>query len=335
MNGATLNTNLSISELDSLDLYSDELGIEIDYDPDYMELQSMVAVKAEQQYGNTIIPATPIDWTKALHKACVLFTKSKDFRLSSLITRALTHTHGIVGTLKGLEIFRVLTERYWHGAYPSINFEGQEDLLPRINAISELVSPLGLLGDLKNLEIKLGTIGKLSLGTIEKILIGKHDNSSYSRDQMVQIINSEFSASNINLEAILHLNQEIMWLDRELASKVNLEHKPEFTPLTSMLGIISKSIHSIDPKPIEDLVSHEPNPSINIVTKNESLQSRDEAIRLLDMVCSFLEKNDPANPAPLLIKRAKNMIGKDFFTILSQLAPDAIAQAELITGTDF
>jgi type VI secretion system protein ImpA len=35
------------------------------------------------------------------------------------------------------------------------------------------------------------------------------------------------------------------------------------------------------------------------------VRSREEALHLLDKVCGFLERTEPAGPAPLLIQRAQ------------------------------
>lgn len=53
---------------------------------------------------------------------------------------------------------------------------------------------------------------------------------------------------------------------------------------------------------------------------------------MLDAVCAYLEEAEPANPAPLLIRRARQMIGKDFVSILKEIAPDGLHQVEMIAG---
>src|SRR5215216_4044197 len=132
------HVDFSFDSFESKLLGNDGCGQEIDYDPEFISLENMVAVKNEQQYGNTIIPPTPIDWSKALIKALNLLGKSKDYRLCSIITRALTHKYGIKGALKGIEAIQRLTDTSWHNAYPIIYSDGETDFLPRANAIAEL-----------------------------------------------------------------------------------------------------------------------------------------------------------------------------------------------------
>jgi type VI secretion system protein ImpA len=65
-----------------------------------------------------------------------------------------------------------------------------------------------------------------------------------------------------------------------------------------------------------------------------AMRSRDDAIRLLDMVCQYLERNEPTNPAPLLIRRAKRLMTMDFMEIIRDLAPDGLTQIQTIAGLD-
>lgn len=334
------NIDFSFDALESKLLQDGHCGVEIDYDPEFLELENMVAVKAEQQYGDTIIPAAPIDWSKTLTKSCELLNKSKDYRLCSIITRALTHKYGVRGTLKGIDAIRSLTEHCWNEAFPAITFDGEIDFFPRANAIAELSSNTGLLSDLRSSEIKLGANGKLSIGRIEKVLSGRTENEDYTRDQLLQILQNETIANNSELLAIKQLLTQVTLLEQQLLLLFGNQQTPDFTPLKNLLinaNPISDNINIseaeaiIDETPITSNLSVTEQPH-HFATSNQ-IQSRSDAIKILDGVCEFLEKNDPSNPAPLLIKRARNMIGQDFFTILSQLAPDAIAQAEQVTGT--
>jgi type VI secretion system protein ImpA len=62
------------------------------------------------------------------------------------------------------------------------------------------------------------------------------------------------------------------------------------------------------------------------------LRSREDALRALDRVCDFLNRNEPTNPAPLRIRRAQRIMTMPFMDIIRELAPDATGQVETITG---
>jgi len=332
--------DFSFDALESKLLLDAHCGIEIDYDPEFLELENMVTVKVDQQYGATIIHAAPTDWSKVLTKASELLGKSKDYRLCSIITRALTHKYGITGALKGIDVIYALTENFWDDAFPCIMFDGETDLLPRSNAIAELNASTGLVGDLRSTDINLQVIGKLSIARMEKILSGREDDDSFNRDQLLQILRDETIKQNNELIALKKLVNAVATLEKSLTAHFGSDHTPDFSQLKSLLQNINPVVAIINEGTDEEQDTHSESSdaSISINTNDSTLfsvRSRADAIKLLDTACEFLEANDPSNPAPLLIKRARNMIGQDFFTILSQIAPDGIAQAEHITGTKY
>jgi len=62
------------------------------------------------------------------------------------------------------------------------------------------------------------------------------------------------------------------------------------------------------------------------------VRSRDDAIAQLLAVAAFVEKTEPTNPAPLLIRRAARLMRMGFIDILRELSPDSLSQIENIVG---
>ena len=62
------------------------------------------------------------------------------------------------------------------------------------------------------------------------------------------------------------------------------------------------------------------------------IRSRDEAVQILELVCSYLERHEPSNPAPLFIRRAQRLIKKNFLEIVRDLMPDSLSQLEKLAG---
>ncbi|MBE0617668.1 MAG: hypothetical protein IH608_07060 [Proteobacteria bacterium] len=62
------------------------------------------------------------------------------------------------------------------------------------------------------------------------------------------------------------------------------------------------------------------------------MRSREDVVHLLDKVCDYFRRNEPSSPVPLLLERAKRLVSKSFLEIVRDLAPDGVAQVELIRG---
>ncbi|BFM19646.1 type VI secretion system protein TssA [Gilvimarinus japonicus] len=309
-------------------------GCEIDYDPDFIELENLLASSPEQQYGDTIIPAAEPDWAKALPLAMQLLGKSLDFRVAVIIARCLTHREGLSGAVKGIQLVRALVNGCWAVAFPSLEFDGEYDSLLRSNAIAPLGSMQGLLGDLRHSTLSIGQVGTVSLGSIDKILGGTDEDQPVRRDQMAQALTETLSNRHPELLQLQQLLLELEQLNAELSAVLGPEDRPDLSSTIRFLQQIVPQKPSVaaDEPPADE---HSDAPATVHTEQTgvpSSVRNRADAIAMLDIVCEYLEHHESANPAPHLIRRARNMIGQDFFTILKDIAPDGVSQAEHITG---
>lgn len=309
-------------------------GSALDYDGDFLALERDLEGQPEQQYGETLIPAQQPDWPKALQAAQHLLGRSKDFRLAVTITRALTHIAGPQGTLQGLELVEAMLERYWHCAHPSLSEDGEEDLLPRSNALAALAAGSGLLGDLRDTEVPSRQLGRLKLGVLERIAQAREDGKEpFKREQLPKFLQDELTTGNAALAALPSIKARIISLQQQLGQCLGSAHAPDFSPLLALLEPLCP--RAVMNEPTTDSLSSAPPQEPNgpwATADTGAAGSREQAIAMLDAVCDYLERSEPANPAPLLIRRARNMIGADFLTILRDLAPAGLQEAERIAG---
>jgi type VI secretion system protein ImpA len=64
------------------------------------------------------------------------------------------------------------------------------------------------------------------------------------------------------------------------------------------------------------------------------ITSNQDVLKALDMVINHYEKSEPSSPVPLLIKRAKRLVGKSFVDIIRDLSPDAMSQVKVVSGEE-
>ena len=60
--------------------------------------------------------------------------------------------------------------------------------------------------------------------------------------------------------------------------------------------------------------------------------SNQDVLKALDMIINHYEQREPSSPVPLLIKRAKRLVGKSFVDIIRDLSPDAMSQVQMVSG---
>jgi type VI secretion system protein ImpA len=64
------------------------------------------------------------------------------------------------------------------------------------------------------------------------------------------------------------------------------------------------------------------------ITSNEDIH------KALDMIIVYYEQNEPSSPVPLLLKRAKRLVGRSFVDIIRNISPDAMTQVQMVSGEE-
>ncbi|MGH8444674.1 MAG: type VI secretion system protein TssA, partial [Solimonas sp.] len=52
----------------------------------------------------------------------------------------------------------------------------------------------------------------------------------------------------------------------------------------------------------------------------------------IDEICAYYIRHEPSSPVPLLLERAKRLVGKDFLAIVEDLAPAGLSEARAMRG---
>lgn len=312
-------------------------GEELDYDQEFISLVTEMQGKPEQQYGDTLIHAVEPDWTWVSREAQNLLKKSKDFRLAVMITRALARNEGIPGAVRGIQLMLSMVEQYWTTGFPALEFDGEVDPLPRSNALTELTSNNGLVKDLRERVIHSKKMGNISLGSLERIHQSREvaDDTPLKREHITDFLQDELREGNPDIASLAALRQLTNELKGGLSQQLGAELLPDFDTLCGFLDcFVRGELVSEDTRQPAQVAAQPPaNDSISPVATGHTNQwGRQDAIAMLDAVCAYLEEAEPANPAPLLIRRARQMIGKDFVSILKEIAPDGLHQVEMIAG---
>ncbi len=64
------------------------------------------------------------------------------------------------------------------------------------------------------------------------------------------------------------------------------------------------------------------------------ITSNQDVMNALDMIIAYYTQSEPSSPVPLLIKRAKRLVGKSFVDIIRDLSPDAMSQVKMVSGEE-
>ena len=311
-------------------------GPNLEYDEAFMSLTSAAAGKPEQQYGDTIIPAEDPDWEAVVEQANAVLRRSKDIRAAILLVRGLTRLSGLRGLASGLEFVRRLLEQHWDDVHPKLVYDGEADPFLRSSAIASLADPQGVVRDLRAAPLFTTAAGVVSVRAAEATL--KHEAltaDGMTEAQLVQAAAASVGNPDAPIAALRVALDHAKAIASLVSQRMDAIDAPDLAPLIGVFETIARLL----PKGNGAAALQHADAQLSGTPVSDAagapgaLRTREDALRLLQSVCEFLERTEPSSPAPLLIRRAERLIGSGFLDIMRDMAPDSLAHIELITGS--
>jgi type VI secretion system protein ImpA len=316
-------------------------GPDLEYDQDFLALDRAAQGKPEQQYGDKVFPAEEPVWANVLELATALMERTRDIRVVQILGRALTHTQGLSGTVDALRLIQTFLERFWDPVHPRLVVEDEVDPMMRMNALAALTDRAKLLRDIRGADLLRTPAISFTVRDVENILdqnVGKSE-AGHGTEQLRAAIIDAIVADPAALPEAAALLRAVDDIKATVLKHLEPSILPDFEPLTSLLKPIAFTVEDIrattTATPAADGAAGaegEAGAARGGSIPVGDLRSREDALRALDRVCDFLKRNEPTNPAPLLIRRAQRIMVMPFMDIIRELAPAATPQVETITG---
>ncbi len=318
-------------------------GPDLEYDPEFIELDTAARGKSEQQFGDTVIPAEEPNWRDIGERAEALLGRSKDLRVAILAARAAMKTRDIEGLASGLQLITEVTTRYWDSVHPDLDHDDGDDPTMRLNALAPLVDPESFLRDVRNAYlVSSPQHGRVA---IRDILIseGKLPPSGdkvFSTAEIAAIVEVASAQNRAPLESALQCVETVKTLEALLGEKGVLSQAPDLRPLMELLqaaaSVSAEVLHMNDPDSAAGDGAGDDNApgQEGRAQSSGQITSREDAIRLLEKVCKYIEQAEPSNPAPLFIRRAQRLMSRNFMEIIADLAPDILGQIQKLAGLE-
>ena len=315
-------------------------GADLEYDAAFLALDEASRSKAEQQFGDTLIPATEPDWRTMKEQALLLFERTRDVRVAIQLMRAGARLTGFGGFASGLALVHGLLERHWDTLHPQLDASDNNDPTMRLNALDPLADDDTVIADLR--AAPLGpTRGSITVRQIE-LAFGKVDalpgEAAPSEAGALQGISDAGGDTPTLLAAMAACHEHVRGIEAIIGAKVGAKvgaGGPDLKVLRSLTQCLARAAQAAGGASTAS-VADEPVAASAQARGGVpgSIASRDDALKALDRVCEWIERHEPTNPAPLLIRRAKRLMTKNFIDIIRDLAPDGLSQVERIAGVD-
>lgn len=330
-------------------------GDNLEYQPEFAELERAALGKPARQMGSAVAPGEPPNFTRVVELATGLLQRSKDLRIAVQLVRALLETQGFAGLAEGLRLARGLLERYWDALYPELDPDDQDAMMRRaaLSALSapELVSAVRAAPLLESSRFGAITLRDVAIATGELQQPPRH--SELDADVITACFHA---ASPAALQALLEqleaARSHVKAIDAVLAASAGAS-AADFRGLDRVLYQASGLVRSHLEQPQRGAAAageHGP-PEGDATAQADTappisgareaavapvvggaIRSRQDVIHALDRIGEYYTRYEPSSPLPLILQRCRRLVSSSFLEIVRDLAPDALAQIEAITG---
>lgn len=335
---------MSVFDIDQLIApVSDETpsGDNLEYEPEFGELERAAQGKPAHEMGDQVIEAEGPDWTAVIEQGQELLGRSKDLRIAVLLARGAANVHGPTGLASGAALIHGLLANLWDTVHPQLDEEDDDDPTFRVNSMLPLSDRGGMLNDILTMPIvRSKVVGTFSLRDVR---VAKGEMQPLDPDAQVPdsaLISAAFQDCDLDelqadaaaLDAAL---EAIGKCEAIFAEQIGAANSPDLDGLVSELKEIKK-IYA------ENLISR----GIGVEMPDEEggagagggapisgeVRSREDAVMMIGKVITYYERAEPSSPVPVLLQRIQKLIPMTYLDIMRELTPEAVAQAEALAG---
>lgn len=315
-------------------------GNDLEYDPEFLAMEKAAQIKPERQSGAEFLSGEEPDYTKLRQHALAVLDRAHDLRAAIFLARALLQTEGVQGFAEGVALLRGLLEQWWPTCHPLLDPDDGDDPTARINTVLGLVdndttlrgvllAPLAqspALGHINLRDIAI-SLGEIAGGTPDAATV-----SAAFRDTDTALLESRQAA-------VLGLRRDL-----DAISAVFDKHTPgqgpDFAPLDRLLRRAAMQFadalgNETQPDgPVDEAVAQEAAaPAQKIAAAPVGAISSAADVRAaLDRIMAFYAANEPSSPLPILLSRARKLVGADFITIMKEIAPGGVENVRNLAG---
>lgn len=319
----------------------DRCGPDLEYDPLALELE-LATGRPESQFG----PGEPADWGRVRELAEALLERTRDLRFAMWWGRAGLNVDGMAALPTALGLLHGLLDRFWDDVHPRPDPDDPGDLLARLSVLGGLDKLDSLLGDVRSARLSADRrLDGLRVRDVEVALsklAPRPDEAPRSQAQVVGLLASAPEVAAALRSQVADAGAALNRLQALMGQRFSADAAVDLKALRGMLA----SVGSVLPEPADEPAAAGAAEAADVPAAVaglaparrlggvHSVDNRQDAIRAIELVCEYLERSEPTNPAQMLLRRAARMIDKNFLQLVRELAPDAVKEVARVMGVD-
>lgn len=330
-------------------------GENLEYDPDFTAMELAAQPEEERQAGTEIVEGKDPDYRDLAKKARVVLERSHDIRAAVYLADAELRQSGLAGFAEMTKYIRFCLEEHWGTCHPQLDEEDDDDPTMRINAITNLAGRGTIIKGLRR-EAGLTESRAFGVVTLRDIEVSQGDEAPAQDETPMSSaeVAGAFSDTKVDTLKGYLASARSALEDVQAIDAIFLEKTPGYGPsLDPLLETLGKIVNILgkevgEPAPKEGAavqVAGTEGAGAGAAAAGGSgaaavggvpgqIASRADVSAALDRIIDYYNKNEPSSPLPVLLKRARRLVGADFITIINDLAPLGVENVNLVGGIE-
>jgi type VI secretion system protein ImpA len=242
----------------------------------------------------------------------------------------------------GIELVHALLDRHWATVHPQLDASDGNDPTMRLNALAPLSASVDLLADLRATALTSTRGGptvrdvELGLGLAE----AANNESVPTESGILEALGQALQREPELAQRLQRGRAAAEGVASVLDMNIGSANAPDLEPLARLFRGLEGACKRLtstggtgEPAAGESSEST-PSGRASGASVPGSVSTREDVIRTIDKLCDWIERNEPSNPAPLLLRRAQRLMSKSFVDIVRDLVPDGLDQIEKLAGVN-
>jgi len=317
-------------------------GEDLEYDPQFLQLERAAVGQPERIMGDAVLAAEPPQWRDISQQAEQLLQRSKDLRVCHFLLQGALAVEGLRGLADTLSLVQQLLENHWQALHPQLDADDDNDPTLRLNALMGLASDstLNLLRDTPLVQSR--AFGSISLRAAANASGLQHfQGESLAGDQLRGALqDSDPDQLNATRQALDDARQALQGIEQYVAEQLGMAQGIDLGTLDRPLKLAQQILGAAQP---QDDASSDQIASVEtaqvhhlpaVSRPNADISNRDDVLQSLQRILDYYARHEPSSPVPVLLNRARQLVSADFAAIVRNLIPDGMSQFENLRGPD-
>ena len=322
-------------------------GIDLEYNPDLLVIQTRATPQNAAQYGDFVAPSDSLNWREIEASLLNVLAHGKDIRALVLLLRSRIQQAGAQGAYEGLYLIAQTLERFAKHVHPQHMVDGELDLGVRANALAALVDNSAVLADLRQIVVDTSAASRLSVRDVERSMaVPRAADAPTPENLSLQLksLKAQKNAVLLDLKNAHAQAQHIQaWVQSDLGNEA-----PDLSALLRLLSPFATQEAQAVPAPIAPTEmpepQHPPEPATSVaaatpvpapapepahnaaVAHASHPHTRADALALVRTARLWFEANEPSSPVADLLRQAEKLTGKSYLEIADAIPLDLLAR---------